>query len=91
MPMGRGQAGCITNYFWKHFQLVQSDKTTDVEKVKQQFVDFGMSVPEDTETLRNINVDTEQDKLGENTFKWLKNNRDAIRTVYFGNPKETFE
>lgn len=91
LPKDTKQAGCLSHYFWTYFKLVQKDKTINIDTVKQQFVDFGVPVPEDTETLRNINVETQQDELGEVTFKWLKNNQNDIRSVYFGNPNESFE
>lgn len=91
MPSSEEQAGCVTNYFWKYFDLVHSDQTTNVEKVKQQFVDYENPVPEDTDTLANINVETEKNKLGMNTMSWLKNNRNSVRFVYFGDAMTSFE
>lgn len=91
MPTAKEQAGCLTNYFWVYLELVKkSDNTIDVEKTMQQFVDYGQPAPEDTKTLGNINVDTEREELGVRTFFWLKNNKDAIRFVFFGDAKEAF-
>ena len=91
IPSSNAAAGCVIVHFWKEFNLVKPDGTTDVEGVKQQFRDYDREIPVDTDTLAGINVETEREKLGELTFKWLNNNKDAIRYVYYGNAKETFE
>lgn len=91
LPMTKGQAGCVTHFFWEYFQIVNNDRTINIAKVEQQFLDYDRPVPDDMNTLANINVDTEMEKLGLATFAWLKNNKDDLRFVYFGNSAETFE
>lgn len=84
------QAVCTTQFFWSVFGLIKEDRTLDVEKIMQQFVDYEIHIPEDTKTLKNINVDTQKEELALITFKWLGNNKEAIRLAYYGKGETAF-
>lgn len=70
--------------------LIKPDGTADADKFAQQFIDFGFPVPDAVNELSGINIEGEPQLFVDKIFKLVSENKVAIKTVFWGSPKEDF-
>lgn len=86
-PPSMEQAICFLKSCTKVLGILKPEGIYDVEKISQQFVDYGYKVPDDINTIENINIHANPALFVDRAFAFFKSNIDAIRAIYYLDPK----
>lgn len=70
--------------------LIKPDGTTDTEKFSQQFIDYGLPVPDAVKGLSGVHIEREPELFAERIWSLVGENKVALKTVFWGSPKEDF-
>lgn len=90
-PPSQEQAGCFVKYIYKNTGHIKEDGTANIEKIAQQFIDYGLPVPDDLYDTANIQIENDLDHFTDKAFPFIIKNKDAIKLAFYGSVKETFE
>lgn len=82
-PPTREQAVCMLRACNRILGILKADGTFNVEKMSQQFTDYGYEVPDDINTLENISYEEKPQLFVERAFAFFKKNKAQIRRAFY--------
>lgn len=83
MPSSLDQAVCYIRFITGAMGVLSPDGTYDIERISQQFIDYGYAAPDDIDTLTMINIDKQPFSFAVNSLKFFKKNEEQIDHVFF--------
>lgn len=85
------QSACFLKEIYKRSDNIKPDGTPNVDKIANQFKEYGLPIPIELEPQRDLNIENDIELFVDRAFDFIVNNKEGIKFVYYGSRQESFE